>query len=351
MGKKRKEIEIYNTLLFLMVVFIHVSSRAITGFSKDSAPLLLLFIPWKAASFVVPGFLFLSAFKLSLKFSEKKIPYGEFIRGRARAILLPYFLWVILYYLYFVYVLHYFPFEISSLLSHLLLGTISSPFYFIVVLFQFYLTFPWWMKLSETPRMALPVFFVLTVLFRGYLPQALSSWFSLSFPYNDRILTSYAFFFLLGCAAGRNREAFEAFLLKNKGKLALLYGLAAVLFVFFGYESFIGRRFLPGMEVLNGFFLLFSVLFFYLACLYLKGKRVSDILCALSPVSFYVYLIHCLILSVADEFLRKAGIVSLTASFFLRGFAAYFFSIFLSFLYLVLKKRAIFAKQKEKAAR
>ena len=57
---KKRELDILNVFLCLLVIFIHVSSSAVTQANKQSALLFMLYTPWKLASVAVPDlFLYL----------------------------------------------------------------------------------------------------------------------------------------------------------------------------------------------------------------------------------------------------------------------------------------------------
>ena len=84
----------------LFVIFVHVISWTIGDMDKSSIAYVFTLIPWRLAQFVVQGFVFLSAVKLFA--SGKEQNYENFLVGRYKRVIIPYVLWVILYYVYFI---------------------------------------------------------------------------------------------------------------------------------------------------------------------------------------------------------------------------------------------------------
>lgn len=139
---RRAEISLCNILFCLLVVWIHVSSAPVSTLEPASWQYAIVYFPWKLAAFVVQGFLFLSAVKLFLR-PQEAFSYRRFWRSRLCRIVLPYLVWVCIYYVYFV-ARGYFPFRVGDLLRYMVVGDLSAHFYFIVILVQFYLLMPLW---------------------------------------------------------------------------------------------------------------------------------------------------------------------------------------------------------------
>ena len=111
-------------LFCFMVIFIHVSSVPVLKLNAYSWQHLMVFIPWKLFGVAVYGFIFLSGLKLFLSGTDS-FSAGKFYRRRFVKILIPYVIWIVVYYLYYVDQ-EYYPFQLSQLLEYLLTGEVAS---------------------------------------------------------------------------------------------------------------------------------------------------------------------------------------------------------------------------------
>ena len=90
MSQKRKpEISVQNIFFCMLVIFIHIISYAVSSFLPNTISYNLVMIPWRLASFVVPGFIMLSGVKLFLT-GNHSISYFEYLRKRFFSIIIPY---------------------------------------------------------------------------------------------------------------------------------------------------------------------------------------------------------------------------------------------------------------------
>jgi fucose 4-O-acetylase-like acetyltransferase len=147
-GKRKDELSYLNILFCLLVIFVHVSSNPITTLSKSSWQYAVVFFPWRLSAFVVQGFLFLSGLKLFLN-HPNGFNYKSLYSSRLKSILIPYIIWNVIYYIYFVRKC-YFGFDLKDLLVYMCNGTLVSPFYFVVILFQFYILAPLWRRMVDS---------------------------------------------------------------------------------------------------------------------------------------------------------------------------------------------------------
>lgn len=187
---RKQEIGLVSVCLCILVVFIHVSSWTIQDMDKQSVQFILLLTPWRLSAFVVQGFIFLSGLKLFL--SQKPFSYGAFLRSRAKKILLPYLIWVGLYYAFFI-AIGWYRFSLLDLAEYIFLGTLCAHFYFIVIIVQFYLLMPLFRALLSRfdARLLCAVTLLLTILFKLFV----------HFQYDDRVFCGYLFYFMLGAAS------------------------------------------------------------------------------------------------------------------------------------------------------
>ena len=215
------EVNTMSAFLCLCVIAIHLTATPISQLTPGSIPHTGLFLINRALSFSVPGFLFLSGFKLYSHYGMGTMDVKAFYCKRLRGVLLPYFVAVLVYFAYY-YAKGWV--SVSKLPEYLLLGTLVSHFYYIVIAAQFYLLFPvlkW--ALNRLPVLTVGISAVCTLAFYTLF----------RFPRCDRFVGTYLIYFVLGMLFQKYRLGerclqhrkilFSCFLLMAAPHLAALY--------------------------------------------------------------------------------------------------------------------------------
>lgn len=342
MIKERKtELSVMTVLLCFMVIFIHTASIPIMKLSAFSWQHIAIYIPWKLGSVAVYGFLFLSGVKLFLQ-GTASFSAGKFYRRRFGKILIPYVIWIIIYYLYYVDQ-EYYAFHIKDLLNYLLTGEVASHFYFIVILVQLYALMPLWVKLyTKIPaKIMIPAAAVITLICYYYLPIWLSFFGVENFIYNDRIFTSYFFFWTAGCYVGLHYNAFYAFLRRQKTAIFAIFIAFAVLETTVFYLPLVENTFFGYDAVLHLSYCATAILF-----LLLISKKLASCKFASSPgfqrldrATFSIYLSHILIMNIVDFHIAEQGIWQIDIAFFWRFLFTYFISVVGCVLFVFIKEK------------
>ena len=128
------EISLLNILFCMVVVFAHVSSKAIDSygeFSTVSPQYLFAMLSQRLSRFVVPGFIFLSGLKMMLN-KKDKFSHKKFYIKRLKSVVLPYLAWVVIYYLYDMFTSKA-AFDVFKFARGLFLGN-AAHLYFVVVI-------------------------------------------------------------------------------------------------------------------------------------------------------------------------------------------------------------------------
>ncbi|SHH95148.1 Surface polysaccharide O-acyltransferase, integral membrane enzyme [Sporobacter termitidis DSM 10068] len=323
--KRLPEIAALNVMLCLLVVFIHVTSVPVTGYDKSSLQFAAVFFPWRFSGFVVPGFIFLSGLRMFLKGGN--IDYGKFYLSRLKRIVLPYIAWNVIYYLYFI-LNGYVPFSLPALGLHLFRGDLVGPFYFIVVIVQLYALAPLWSLLVRKANVpaALLIAAALTFFLGQHLPGLLARIFpGAAFQYNDRVLTTYLFYWVAGCFAGANYERAKAWLLEQKKLVFIAFALVGLAEEIFSYISFSGLRYIGWLESLHFFYCVTAVFFFFTVLTYrYRNKDLTSRLAAgIDGAAYPIFLAHCLVLFVVNDVMARAGVGSITLAYAIRIAAVY----------------------------
>ena len=313
-----------SVLLCLLVVFIHVSADPVTRADRESWQFLAAFLPWRLAAFAAQGFIFLSALRLALSNSRRS--FLSYLGRRLRRVLVPYVIWNVIYYLYFMR-RGYFGFEPERFGGYLLRGDLVSPFYFVVIIVQFYVLFPLTKQIARRipAAIGLPVFAVLTYYFNVDMPRLIFTLSGRSFAYNDRLFTTYLFYWMLGTYAGTDYSAFARQLKKRRGLICAGFVSLAALDGGLGWLQFAGYLRTPFLELIHCLYVISAILFFYLAMLQRTEKRpkLTALEREIDSASYSIYLFHAFVINVVNEQLAAAGITRIGESWLLRGAAVY----------------------------
>ena len=335
MRKRLDEIAAFETVLCMVVVIIHILSAAIGGYARGSVLSAAAFLISRSLTFAVPAFIASSGIKMFNKFKSEELDYPKFIIGRIRKIFVPYVLCGTAYYLYFVFRRHYFPFDIKELLLYLVRGDIAAPFYFIIVIMQFYILMPLWLWTSrKLPHgmyilAAVIITVLLTLLTNGYA-------------INDRLFTNYLIFWVCGCVIGLDYDKFMRYLHKRRSIYTFCGIFFTALYAVMAYLEFLGLFHSIATEMVK---LVFSAAAAFMYLSYMpnggSGGSASKYLNAaarhIAPASFYVYLIHCLILFEVEYVMTRLGIASVSVRLLIQLCTTLPLSILLSVLYVRIK--------------
>ena len=327
------EISLLNVFLCLLVIFIHASSKPVTSLDKSSLSYLIIMLPWRLSAFVVYGFIFLSGLKLFMTKSDG-FSYRKFLLGRLRSIIIPYILWVLVYYIYFC-IKNYFPFRLLNLAHYVLVGDLVGHFYFVIAIVQLYLFAPLWIKLIKKVSGAflIPISLILTIILAQNLPDIIAlikpDYY---FPYTDRVFTTYLFYWISGCYAGLNYEKFKEALYANRAFITIFFAAFSFTNALLSYISFSGKKYIPWLENVHVAYSMSAILFSFALALRLTDKlqaksAIVRLTNKVDRASYGIYLSHFLILFLTDDVLSKFTNLSMGINFLIRLFAVYVFSI------------------------
>ncbi|GIO29859.1 MULTISPECIES: acyltransferase [Paenibacillus] len=324
MPKKARinEIELLRGLAFLAVALQHAIAHY--GGLKEARMEdgVLMTILLLAAKFAVPVFIFITGMVLFYNY-DGQLRFGSFLRKRFSDILVPYILWSAVYFTVGTGWGGDVGQRAGTWAANLVTGKNSYHLWYIVMIFQFYLLFPVLRLLMRECAKRVPfkwraaalagagLLCLLLVynLFRisGMMADAdipfLTPFFT---AYADRNFLYFAFYFILGAAAGMAPERWTYWL--NRGKAAYL----AVFAVLFGYYTYVTVRSFSSPDGLhisfNGLSLLRPLMTLFLICsifvFYAWSKTWTEaagpisrkVMNGLGRYSYGAYLAHALML-------------------------------------------------------
>ena len=270
------EITVLNIFFCILVVFIHISVSPLKELRKESWEYLFAFIPRQASAFVVQGYIFLSGLKMFLSRSDS-FSYGKFLLKRFLNVFLPYILWCFIYYYYFTHNRFWFPFRWEDFVRYVYVGDLVSPFYFIIVIAQYYLLAPFWRRfIKKTNPVILAAFAaIISIVSIKYLPDIIAMFVpGFEFLYADRVFTSYMIYWVAGCFAGLYYEDFKKALRENRHLVIPLFSILLVIYVSLYYRWNTAGRMFPFLEDLRIMYCLSAILFYYsMSVVFVSRKR------------------------------------------------------------------------------
>ena len=344
--EKHEELNYFNAISCLAVILIHVLSYSVVALQKQSWQFAAVFFPWQIAAYVVPAFLFCGAVKLSFQINESKLPsWPVYMKRRIQKVYLPYVLATVVYFLVFG-IFGKLGLSLRQLLHYLLVGDVSAPLYYIIVVMQFYLLLPLWKWLVQKipASIALPAAAMIYML----MPQEASAvtQIGVAFRYTDRVFPTYLVFWVLGLYVGKHYESVSD-ALNGHRKAAGCSMLLVLLFAFVSYrlnleaKSPLGTG---GMKMFSDVLTIIGLLSLCLWILQSKHERVKKLLAAIHTVSFPVYLYHCLFLELGNGALRRLGIRNEGLLLLMRALICYTVPFVLCFAFRACRKRLLSRK-------
>lgn len=182
-------------IAILMVIVAHSAST----FAGDPYHSMLLWFLINLTRPAVPLFVAASGYTLSLSYSHRPLPYGQFVKRRLVSLLPLYLGWSLLIPL----ILSFPPFNQSFLqrpwVSLFLFGQADYHLYFVPMIICLYLIFPWLYRLmNRLPWLTLMTAFLLQVCLHAYIASSPSlTWFHSDQQYYLMPL-SWLFYFMFG---------------------------------------------------------------------------------------------------------------------------------------------------------
>ncbi len=340
MAKRKGELQIANIICALLVMFIHISSEPILSLDKRSAYFAAIYFPWSLSQFVVFMFVFLSGVKHFIKNTEDFCALS-FYKRQVPKILVPYLLWVGIYYIQDI-LSGTISFDLKMLLFYIYSGEYVGHFYFVILILQFYLLMPFFVRLFQRvkPQIMLLAALLISYVFGERLPDII---FSLTggycFRFADRVFTTYFFFFTLGAYVGMNYESAAAYLKRHKGLIYIFFALTAAFVTGIGYCSKLtGRIFVHYQSVMTVYRIAATLGVFTLSLGKIKSLMNIRVMQILDFSSYNIYLSHIFFMKIAEMFLLKYGIWEADKRFFIKLFVTYALTLGFCGAYTYLKR-------------
>lgn len=336
--KRLDTLDYYRALGAILVIFIHTTAAPIVSLTEGPAlPLLILLNRFALPA--VPMFIFASGMALSYSYREKPFHYGQFLLRRFTKILIPYLVWCVVYYRYYIYrgwdLLEGWKASWPNFFERAWDGDMMYHLYFVVLIVKFYLLFFLFVRIvKKLPgKVVLPLALLINLAAIRIVPEGQT----------DRSLFIYLFYFLLGCYFGKDPEKARG-LLRSPWKWALFpcFLGAGLLYSWKYYAGqILGQTVLAGWDLyIYLIFCSLGIMVYYLAADLLAGAGLLPLLWKkLSGSSYYIYLAHPFCILIVDHHAPDYGIVGVLKLMAAELLLIYLTVIPLSILYQSVKAR------------
>lgn len=341
-NNRKYELSITNIFCCLAVIFIHVNSEAVSLLRRDSVQYAAVYVLWQAASFAVYGFVFLSGLKQFLSIEKNGFNAKEFYKKRVLSIVVPYILWVAVYYAYGC-MFEELSFSFGKLWYYIYSGEAWGHFYFVIFIVQFYALMPLWVWLFKRvhPAFMLTAAFLIMLVFgQNYVNVVRLFVSSYEFGFSDRIFTTYFFWWTAGAYVGMNYEKTVEIFRRNRRFIYVLFALCAVFCLSSALASSVFERYSPCIESIMMMYRVAAVMFvFALSLTKIKSLCRFKFFSLIDKSGYIIYLSHCLVLKITNMLLDNGGVWRIGKRYTVRFLAVYIVSIGVCMAYTVLKIR------------
>lgn len=338
---RKNELSFMNVICCMAVIFIHVNSEAVLSLDKKSVWFALLYTAWQAASFVVYGFIFLSGIKQFLE-KNKNIDYFEYYKKRLVKIVLPYILWLLIYYAYDC-INNIEVFNFKNLIYYLYSGDYIGHFYFVAVIVQFYLLMPLWKKLFSkvSPHIMIPLSLIFTVAIGQNLANIIGIFKpNYNFRLSSNVFIPYLFYWTAGAYVGINYEKASKIFKSCKKFIFIAFLFVSIFSLSAAYYSSVSEKYFSWLEDVMTMYRISAVIFIFTLA-FGKASKICKyrFFKYIDMSSYNIYLCHCLVLKIVNQYLQKFAVSGLKYRYIIRFAAVYIISVGLCAAYSAVKNR------------
>lgn len=298
--EKLYELDYMRFIACFAVMIVHITATGVEGYIHGSFPHIITLIINRSFKFTTPIFIFLSGVTSFYSYRYKEFKYLKFLKKRLINVLSAYIVWCMIYYAAYIKMGYYIP-NMGFLLNSILLGDMSYHLYFVIIITQMYIVGPVFYKLlkhTDKKILVLVASAIVTALCAEYI----------RFDYSDRLFLKYIFFYMLGIYLTLEHDKFISFLNKNKLVIILAYIVTGLIYTAVSYLNMTIYIYVWFI------FSLASIFFVYVVGLSMRDtfKKYYGFIKLFGQSSYYIYLMHPLILTFMIRYTDLNGILSIT---------------------------------------
>lgn len=332
------ELDYIRVIACFAVIIVHITATGVTGYIHGSLPHIIMLLINRSLKFTTPIFIFLSGVTSFYSYRKKEFKYFPFIVKRLEKVLVAYFLWCIIYYETYIR-LGYFMRDINFFIENVKLGTMSYHLYFVIIIVQMYIVGPAFYKLlknSNNKIIILIVAAIITVLCAEYI----------RFENSDRLFLKYMFFYMLGIYVTLEYDKYILWIGKNKVYISVGFVIISAIYTLVSFYD------LKVITYIWFIFSIFAVFFVYYVGLIMKRSlsKIYSFIKLFGQSSYYIYLMHPLVLTLAIMYTNNNGILSITKRLIIYSATVIPITIISCLLFTVVKNKFNKSKKAAQAA-
>ncbi|WP_052037826.1 acyltransferase [Clostridium drakei] len=308
--------DIIRAISILAVVLIHVSALIIYRSGFDSNMCKLSIIINQISRFSVPAFILISGIGLTLSFKEDE-GYFKFIKHRFNKIIPSYILWCVIYTYYTTR-----SFEINNLINSIIHGSAFYHLYYIPLIIEFYLVYPFIHRVIGT-KWGLLISFLLTfgiiVFTRYYTMSNEIKWFL-----DKKNLLDWIFYFSFGAFIAKNMERCLILTKKYRNLIVILFLISTYIVVNDCMSSLkLGKDIEYAVNFMRPSVFIYSVfMILFIFSIQWEKNIFLNIINYISKSSYSIYLSHAIILDYLVIYYSKNSLSLVSAAFVIKAFFA-----------------------------
>lgn len=294
------ELDYMRFVACLAVIIVHITATGVTGYINGSFPHVAILFINRCFKFTTPIFIFFSGVTSFFSYRKKELKYFSFLKKRLERVLIAYLIWCVIYYVVYIK-LGFYSFDLRFLLNNIFYGTMSYHLYFVIIITQMYIVGPLLYKIIKNSDKKVAILLMAAII------TALSSAY-MNFQYSDRFFMKYVFFYILGIYVTLEYDSFISWIKKYRVIIATGYVGFSVLYTYVSFYN------LPLHMYVWFVFSIFALLFVYLVGLMAKEKfkQFYSFIKLFGQSSYYIYLMHPLVLTLAIMYTDNNYILSIT---------------------------------------
>lgn len=326
-SSKLLELDYMRFIACFAVMIVHITATGVTDYIQGSTLHIISLLINRGLKFTTPVFIFLSGVTSFYSYKNKKFNYFVFLRKRLPRILIPYIIWCIIYYRVYIKWGYYVP-DLGMLKEKLFDGTMSYHLYFVIIITQLYILGPIFYYIIKIPKNKI------FVLITGVIITAICVQY-LHYEHSDRIFLKYMCFYMIGIYVGIETEKFINFIKKFKIPIIIMYFIMVLTYVYVSYYN------LASYNYVWFLFSLVSIFFVYEIGLFLKDKlpKMHKSIKTFGQSSYYIYLMHPLVLTYMIRYTTQNYILSVSKRLFMYFIVVIPVTVICALMYTIIKQR------------
>lgn len=331
--EKLKELDYMRVIACIAVMIVHISATGVTDYIHGSFPNLFMIWLNRSLKFTTPIFIFLSGITGFYAYTNKEFKYLEFLKKRLPKVVIPYLIWCFIYYITYINMNIYVE-NTRFLIESILNGTMSYHLYFVIIIVQLYVLGPIFYNLVKKSKNRI-ITLVIAAIATAWCVEYLT------FELADRVFLKYMFFYMLGIYVTLEYDKFTSMIKKYKILIILGYVTMGLIYAAVSYYG------LAIYSVVWFVFCIVSIFFVYYIGVLLKDKwkQIYGFVKLFGQSSYYIYLMHPLILTIMMTITDNRSIFSVTERLIIYLTAVMLVTIMATMSYTLIKNKI---KNKEK---